>query len=597
MASAPSDGYLGPVRVASSPGVKRDGTVLDSDHCVDARWTRWARGLPKKMRGYRTANGYLSEVVRALHSQTADGKTYIHMGAAASVEQLYLESPTLSSGVTDRTPTTGLTASADNMWQFAAVTSGGTSTLVAQVAPNLDCICSTDPGALFTGDLYGSAALAPVTTVPANWDASGGVAVLFPYTVVLGQNGYVAWSVPGSPDDFTGSGAGNAYVTSQKLLRGMPLRNGPGNNPAGLLWSADSLLLMSYVGGTATFDFSHLSTQISVLGQNTIVEYDGVFYWAGTDRFLMFNGVVRDVPNQMNLDWFYDNINLRYRQKCFAFANKRDGEIWWCFPFGDATECSHAVIFNVREGVWYDTQLPNTGRAAGHSPSVFPKPILTGVDAQPSRAITASVSAGGSGYTAGDILTVQGGAGSAPAQLKVLTVSGGAVATVAVVYAGAYTNPPADPAGVTGGSGSGATFDITYSAPYRLWVHETGFDEVADGVPQPVRAYFRTSRISLPAQGDATSSLTLSTLEPDFDQVGDMTVTAFGRYNARSPEFNSPTFTFAEDDGSLIPEAQLATFKFNARHMWLQFESNTLGGDFRAGRTLAHLRIGGDRVR
>ena len=43
----------------------------------------------------------------------------------------------------------------------------------------------------------------------------------------------------------------------------------------------------------------------------------------------------------------------------------RFGEIWWCFPFGNATECTHAVVYNVREKSWYDTVLPRGLRTAG----------------------------------------------------------------------------------------------------------------------------------------------------------------------------------------------------------------------------------------
>jgi hypothetical protein len=104
-----------------------------------------------------------------------------------------------------------------------------------------------------------------------------------------------------------------------------------------------------------------------------------VFFWCGVDRFLMFNGVVREVPNQMNLNYFFDGINPRAKNKVFAFKVPRYGEVWWCYPRGDATECTHAVIYNVRENTWYDTELPNAGRSAGQFNNAFASPILTGV--------------------------------------------------------------------------------------------------------------------------------------------------------------------------------------------------------------------------
>ncbi len=68
------------------------------------------------------------------------------------------------------------------------------------------------------------------------------------------------------------------------------------------------------------------------MSPNAVVDYDGVYFWAGVDRFLMYNGVVREVPNVMNLNWFFDGLDPRQRAKVFAFKNPRYGEIWWCYP-------------------------------------------------------------------------------------------------------------------------------------------------------------------------------------------------------------------------------------------------------------------------
>ncbi len=45
-----------------------------------------------------------------------------------------------------------------------------------------------------------------------------------------------------------------------------------------------------------------------------------------------------------------------------------------------ATECTHAVILNVREGTWYDTELPGAGRSAGLYAKVYNKPFMVDVD-------------------------------------------------------------------------------------------------------------------------------------------------------------------------------------------------------------------------
>lgn len=72
-----------------------------------------------------------------------------------------------------------------------------------------------------------------------------------------------------------------------------------------------------------------------------------------------------------------------------------------------------------------------------------------------------TIAGGGAGYTVGDILNVSGGTGT-PATLQVTSVVGGTIDGVIVLTPGLYTVQPASPAGVTGGTGAGATFNLTF---------------------------------------------------------------------------------------------------------------------------------------
>jgi len=76
--------------------------------------------------------------------------------------------------------------------------------------------------------------------------------------------------------------------------------------------------------------------------------------------------------------------------------------------------------------------------------------------------VSATLGAGGSGYAIGDILTVSGGTfGPTAAKIRVLTLSGSAVATFKVQEGGGYTAAPSNQASTTGGTGTGATFNLT----------------------------------------------------------------------------------------------------------------------------------------
>ena len=580
------------VQIKSLPGIKRDGTKFEGDQYVDGQWVRFQRGLPRKIGGYRSINKFLRGLPRALHEYTQDLLTYIHAGSSDRLERFFIDSTYNTSVITDRTPSSGFTAADGNLWQFATAydTTNGNQ-IVAQVAPNLNCICNSDGGALFVGDLLGTSALTQVTLVPSNFSATGGVVSLPPYTFAFGNDGYAAWSVPNKPSDFTGSGAGNAYITGQKVVKGMPLRGGPGNSPSGLFWSADSLIRGTYIGGTPVFQFDTISAQSSILSSSSVIEYDGIFYWIGTDRFLMFNGVVREVENNMNINFFFDNLNYAQRQKVFAYKVPRFGEIWWCFPFGDSIEPNHAVIYNVRENTWYDTELPNGGRGAGLFPAVFSKPLLSGVAPQEAQAVSVAINAAGTGYTAGDTLDVVGGLGSITTELTVSTVGGGgAITGVTISNAGQYTEVPSNPVSVTGGSGSAATFNLTFDNPYKFWVHEVGTDEIDGLTLNPIQSFFETADLSLPVTSGINKSMQVLMLEPDFVQSGDMTVQVMGRANARAQEVNGDIMTFVETPQT--PQEQVVFLKTQRRELRFRFESNTLGGNYQMGLVLAHVQQG-----
>jgi hypothetical protein len=534
------------VQIRSQAGIKRDGTKFEGDNYVDGQWVRFQRGLPRKIGGYRAISKYLREVSRAMHEFTQNSLTYVHSGSANLVERFSISNGFNTSIITNRTPVT-LAVDPNNMWQFDAIAAPGLGgmQLMAQVAPNLECICNADGGQLFFGDLFGTAPLQPVTNLPTGYSLSGGVAVLHPYTFIFGNNGYVAFSVAGDPTDYTSLGSGAANVASQKIVRGIALRGGPGNSPSGLFWSADSLVRASFIGGDAIFQFDTISTQSSILGANTVIEYDGIFYWVGTDRFLMFNGVVREVPNDLNLNYFFDGLNQSQRQKVFAMKVPRYGEIWWCYPRGEAVEPSHAVIYNVRENTWYDCELPNGGRSAAVSPTVFPKPIMTGV---------------------------------------VPTAAGEEIRVTEAT--------PADTR-ITEGSDTRITQE-SGADQYRLWLHEVGVDAI-DGINiQPVLSFFETGDLSLPVMGQENKALQVLMVEPDFVQSGDMTMQVTGRANARAPEVSTEPHTIYETPPT--PQDQVVYFKTQRRELRFRFESNAIGGDYQMGLILGHLQPGDGTV-
>jgi hypothetical protein len=216
-----------------------------------------------------------------------------------------------------------------------------------------------------------------------NISISGGVVMLFPYLFVYGNNGLIQNCAAGDFSNWISSDSNANNISSTKVVKGLPIRGGT-TSPAGLFWTLDSLVRVTYsptTVGTATLYWRYdlITQQTSIMSSQCVIEYDGIFYWAGTDRFLMYNGVVQEVENNLNFNYFFDNLNYVQRQKVWATKVPRFGEIWWFFPSGDSTECNDAVIYNVREKCWYDAgQALGSRRSAGVFTEIFRKPVWAG---------------------------------------------------------------------------------------------------------------------------------------------------------------------------------------------------------------------------
>ncbi len=523
-----------PITIGSQAGIQRDTTRFSKSFYSDGQWVRFQNGKPRKIGGYRNINNYINGIVRAIHTQAQNNLVYTHVGHALGVQAFTIDTTGNTSAPVDRTPF-GFVDNVNFMWQFDAMFdgAGGGAVIIAHSSDSALDISSSTNYPAYIGNLYGSSSL---TAIPAT-SVSGGVCVLHPYLFMFGNNGYVQWSDVNDPTNFSSGDAGNANITSAKVVRGLPLRGG-GQSPAGLFWSLDSLIRASYTGGSDVFRFDTISSSISVLAANGIVEYDGIYFWCGLDRFMYYNGVVQDLPNNMNINFFFDNLNYDCANKIFAFKVPRFGEIWWCFPKGESTECNHALIYNNRENTWYDTPLPEGGRSAGIYAQVFRSPLLAGVEPTlPDEGDLRITEASDSRITESDDFRV---------------------------------------------TDTGLT-------SYKFWRHETGYDAIDGSQINAIQSYFETGPISLlTGQEPQSRALSMYVIEPDFIQEGNMTVQVNGYVNSRSPVVQGQQKLFPATAST--PSEQTVKFKESHRVFTVRFESNTVGGYYLMGNVVAHVQ-------
>jgi len=581
-------------------GVQRDGTLFDKNFYNDGRWVRFQRGRPRKIGGYRMLSDQLTGPSRGMWTNAANGVNQIFSGYSGGLQELVIDNNGNGQGIQNFT-LSNFTASDNNLWQFDGfydVGGNGVGSIVAHPGQNLAAIDSSTNTPVLIGDISGSTMskvgvftdsltgnntviatiptanpligvgqtvtgtnippntivvgvnttnitfnnVIPSGTVTAtfdnNVDVSGGVVSLHPYLFVYGNNGFLKNCSAGNPANWVGLDSNEVNVATGKIVAGLAVRGGS-NSPSGLFWSLDSLIRVSYIGGTGTpaqyWRYETISGQTSIMSSQSVIEYDGIYFWCGVDRFMLYGGTVKEIPNDFNQNYFFDNLNYSQRQKVWACKVPRYGEIWWFYPRGTSTECNDAIIYNVRAGVWYDAgQALGARRSAGYFSMVFPYPIMAQSTTIPSTQVFVGdyTTVSGSVWlnadfasTLADPLQVITGNNIA-ANTTVVTVVANSLKTIGALTGGSgYTPGTYNATALTGVGGIGATADIVVDGTgavtsvtivsrgsgYAIGAVLSANIPGGAGFSVPVSAvYVQSIQMSNAATGSGTQTLTFS---------------------------------------------------------------------------------------
>ena len=564
----------------------------------------------------------------------------------------------------------GFTESDLNLWQFDSTfdsQGSGNQLLLAHPGQNLAQIDQTTVTPVLAGNINGTT-LSPLRdtsgTTPTGdiIEVAGGVVVLHPYVFVYGDNGLIKNCVAGNPYDWNGADANETNVSSTKIVKGLPVRGGS-NAPSGLFWSLDSLIRVSYTPTTVTvagspqtfyWRYDIISSQSSIMSSQCVIEYDGIYYWIGVDRFLLYNGVVKEIKNTFNQNYFFDNLNYAQQQKVFVNKVPRFGEIWWFFPSGNSEECNDCIIYNVREDVWYDAgEALGARRTAGFFSQVFHYPINAGATlseqevifsasisttnasavitiapnnlvAVGQQVVSASIPSGAlvslitpnaasptaTGTSGASTIVVSSATGIFKNQSVVGTGIGvgaivttivGTTITLSVVNSGAVSGTMSF-SGLSLTLSASATATLVETASFEtvagqviLWQHEIGTDEVIDEEANAIESYFETSDLGFVAGGPAQTAPVGENFWVNLERV--------------EPDFiQSGTMTFQVTGRPYAQSADVTSdpYEFESttgkidmrqqrREIRLRFRSNVSGGNYEMGKVLLSVTLGDSR--
>lgn len=354
-------------------GIQRDGTTFQSTYCTDAQWIRFQRDKIKKIGGMKGISPDNSNKVTNVRVYPSNERTEIVSVICNSTGIKVINCDTDWDNISERNILT-LPDNPSVMWESEIVIdasqrvagpgSPAKSFVVFMKTSNAQDINEQ----LTTAQFYykelrkiadESLAIPIPFTGVINSLINGNLCFAASYLFLFGANGTVQYSSEISPFDFPAT----HYFTasSDKVIYGRSIRGGP-NVPSLLLWTLSSVVRVTNTGpnadGIPIFKPETIANGSSILSSKCVVEYDGFFFWPGTDRFYVYTGLVDEIPNKLNLNYFFDNIDMSRRQQVFGVKEAKYGEIWWYYPVkGVPGANSRAVVYNKRENFWYDTAI------------------------------------------------------------------------------------------------------------------------------------------------------------------------------------------------------------------------------------------------
>lgn len=358
------------------PGISRDGTNFQSQFCTDGQWIRFQRGKVKKIGGLY---GFTIQLPTKFFTNLLilpspnDNNIYVYAAYEDGIK-IYIASQDFK--LVQELPNIAPVNAPNILWQSVVIIVPVTQ---ANAPPRLEKriifmgtnnrinINDSSAPIFKTRAAYANGTADTDTFVNVSPKSNGGLCYSAPHLFIYGENGIVQYSKSNNPFDFTvdvtdpatGGELNIAPETGAKVIYGKAIRGGT-NSPSVLFWTTSSVVRITNVGDQFTnFKRDVLSQSSSILSSRSVVEYDGTFFWIGTDRFFVFNGIVQELANTTNLNFFFDNLDMARRQQVFGVKNTRYGEIWWFYPeIGRGGNYNtRAIIYNKRENSWYDTAI------------------------------------------------------------------------------------------------------------------------------------------------------------------------------------------------------------------------------------------------
>ncbi|MCA8902097.1 MAG: hypothetical protein KDA53_12690 [Hyphomonas sp.] len=357
-----------PITLAYPPGLDRSGTEYQSrGRWYDSDLIRWFLGRTRPIGGWAQLAATLTGQVSGLFTWTDNSAN--GLAAVATESNLYTVTP--AGTKTDRTPAGYSAQATTSTWSMDAA-----GQLLLAVNDAEGTIWKYLPGTdTLATALSAEAGAAEVPTAEAIVVTNEGI------PMALGANGNprrIHWADRDDITDWQTASltnlAGNLDIkASAGLMAGRNVRAGT------LLWSAEDLHLIRYVGLPDVYGQEPVGVKCGAISRRAMVVAHDVAYWMSRSKFFLCQGggLILDLPCLVHDDVF-SGLDLDRAHLFRALHNADFNEIWWLYrKAADAgTANTRAVVYNYREEHWsLHTLARHDGIEAGNG---FQKPLMIG---------------------------------------------------------------------------------------------------------------------------------------------------------------------------------------------------------------------------
>lgn len=160
-------------------------------------------------------------------------------------------------------------------------------------------------------------------------------------------------------DPFTWTPQATNTAGSLRLGNGSKIIRAVETKRAILVFTDAALYSLQFIGPPYTFGVEQISSNVTLMGFNSVVAIDDSVFWMGLDNFYVYNGQTLQVECPLK-EFIFHDLNTSQSDKVFAGVNSAFNEVTWFYPSSNSEENDRYVTFNYSERVWSYGTLPRT---------------------------------------------------------------------------------------------------------------------------------------------------------------------------------------------------------------------------------------------